>query len=323
MQEALLFVICPYHNSIGGPSATLFFFNKKRIKMKLAQLSLIVTDDCNFNCTYCFQEKGKQYMTKETIKKTIDFFYPFLAEDTYIIFYGGEPMLAFEQIKYAVSHFREKNKDINKKLTYSVTTNGSLVDEEALEYFNRHGFSLMLSYDGFTQDTARQPGSSVLARELIEGMNQYPGITFSINSVFSLATLPHFSHSLREIVRLGGRDVTYNLSILEPWSDAALSLLESELQKLGSFLLHHYKETGDMPVSAFRSALPPKPAPPFATGRPSPATQRRMFACTAAKDRMAVSPEEKLWGCFLFYDNLKNKGDSEDCQIGIKLAVLQ
>jgi molybdenum cofactor biosynthesis enzyme MoaA len=42
--------------------------------MKLKSLCLIVTDDCNFHCDYCYKKKKKVYMTYSTAEKTLLFF---------------------------------------------------------------------------------------------------------------------------------------------------------------------------------------------------------------------------------------------------------
>lgn len=71
--------------------------------MKLARLTFILTDDCNYNCTYCVQEKGKNYLEPAAIEKAAVFFHPFFNETVHIPFYGGEPLLAFAAIRQAVS----------------------------------------------------------------------------------------------------------------------------------------------------------------------------------------------------------------------------
>ena len=43
--------------------------------MKLSSLTLIVTDDCNFECRYCYKTKRKKYMKYSTVKKSLVFFY--------------------------------------------------------------------------------------------------------------------------------------------------------------------------------------------------------------------------------------------------------
>jgi len=42
--------------------------------MKLQSLTLIVTDDCNFNCDYCYKPKRKNYMEYSLAEKALIFF---------------------------------------------------------------------------------------------------------------------------------------------------------------------------------------------------------------------------------------------------------
>jgi len=269
--------------------------------MKLANLSLIVTDDCNFNCSYCIQKKQKNYMSRDIIEQAVDFFYPFFIDDdeVCVVFYGGEPLLAFEQIEYAVSLIRGKNKTGKKKIVFSLASNGSSITGEILRFLNEHGFSVLLSYDGLAQERNRRPGTMLPMQKLIGRFLDpvYAGIEFSTNSVFTPATVSRLSDSLRHIVELGVPEVEFNLNIMEPWNRAALTMLEKELKKLSEYLLFVYKEKGIIPVVNYQEA------------KSSPG---KGFFCSAGRDRISVSPGGDVHGCFVFYDYLLDKEESED-----------
>jgi sulfatase maturation enzyme AslB (radical SAM superfamily) len=272
----------------------------ERVGMKFSQLAFIVTDDCNFNCSYCPQMKEKKYMKHSTIEKAIAFFYPFLKEETSISFCGGEPLLAFDKIKHAVSLLLEKNKGGEKKFSFFLTTNGSLVTDEMLEFFDGHHFDVLLSFDGLAQDI-RKPGSLVPTRELIRRIqgNTYPDITFSTNSVFSPATINYLSASLKYIIETGVTDLDFELAVNMPWYDAVLGALEQELTSLTDFLVSYYRQYGTIPVRNFRRKTP----------RTKNKKKLPCFICTAGRNRIAISPGELVWGCSLFHDYLKNKKD--------------
>jgi len=265
--------------------------------MKLSAFSFIVTDDCNFNCSYCFQNKEPKYMAPSTIEKTVTFFYPYFQEKTDIVFFGGEPLLTFDSVKHAVSLLLEMNKDKKKTFVFSLSTNGSPVTREMLDYFNRHRFDLQLSFDALTQDTARRAGSLDVMRELIRRILTYPDIEFSTNSVAVPGTVSSFSESMRYLVDAGVKNIDYSLSHTTPWDPAALETLESEMERLTDFLLTYYREIGVIPVTGFR---------------PPGDVQKKNFMCFGGKDRLAVSPDEDVWGCYAFHDYLKHKEESED-----------
>jgi uncharacterized protein len=275
----------------------------KGVGLKFSQLAFIVTDDCNFNCSYCRQIKDSSYMKRSTIEKVVEFFYPYLDEEAYIVFYGGEPLLAFDCIKYAVSLWQEKNRDRGEKLEFSLTTNGSLITDEILDFFDHHRFSVTLSFDGLAQDV-RKPGSMVPIRELIRHIqgNTYPGITFSTNSVFTPGTVSYLSASLKYIVESGVTNLLFDLAWDIPWDEAALMALEKELAGLTDFLISYYKEKGIIPVNHYRRSE----SPAKSTKNVS------CFACAAGFQRIAITPEENVWGCYLFHDYLKNREESSD-----------
>ena len=271
--------------------------------MEINNLTFIVTDDCNFNCSYCFQKKEKKTISNTTVETTVDYFYPFLSGDkTYIGFYGGEPLLAYEKIEYATLLLQEKNKKENKNLKFSVTTNGTLLTGTMLNFFNLHKFTLLLSFDGLTQEKGRKKGTLQQMVQLVKRIRDYPDINLEINSVFSPETITGFSESLRFMIELQGPEITFNISTMDEWGEADLETLRTELDRLGTFLLSYYKEKGTIPVKNFRFS-----------GKKEK-KKNAIFQCGAGRNRMAVTPEGKLWGCFLFHDYFKSRQDSSQYQ---------
>lgn len=265
--------------------------------MKISNFSFFVTDDCNYDCSYCPQKKEGKNMKSTTVEKAVTFFYPFFKQETDIIFFGGEPLLTFDMVKQAVFLLEEKNMQEQKKLTFHLSTNGSLLTRKRLDFFDRHGFSILLSFDGLGQDTAREPGSQVPTGELIRRIQTYPGIQLSINCVFTPGTTACLSDSVRYIIASGGSEIIISPSCIQLWDEAALLTLENELDRLTAFLLVYYKEKGMFPVTFFR---------------PPDGLSKKGFVCSGGRERLSVSPDENLWGCFVFHPYLKDKEGSDD-----------
>lgn len=270
-------------------------------EMEISNLTFIITDDCNFNCSYCFQKKEKKTITHEVIRKAVDFFYPHLKAQGRIQvgFYGGEPLLAFDKIQYAVKLLQEKNQEEtnkeNKKIQFAVTTNGSLLTDEMLQYFDSRRFNLVLSFDGLAQDSGRKSGTLEQMRALVKRIQGYPRINFEINSVFTPRTIRDFSRSLQYIVRQGDTPVTFNLNTMEEWNAAQLETLEKELTIIADYLVPIYRERGHIPVTNFGNHIP------------LPGKGVGIFRCSAGSKQMAVTPGGKLWGCYLFHDYFKTR----------------
>jgi len=128
---------------------------KEKLSDSLSQLILSVTEDCNFRCEYCMYsgsyENRRSHNKSNDLqwdiaKRAVDFFITNsnMSEFKSIGFYGGEALLRFKFIKKIVEYARS----IDPDLTYSITTNGSLLDEKILEFFQENNFRINLSFDG-------------------------------------------------------------------------------------------------------------------------------------------------------------------------------
>ncbi|MBN2112447.1 His-Xaa-Ser system radical SAM maturase HxsB [Candidatus Woesearchaeota archaeon] len=114
---------------------------------------VVVTLRCNMNCVYCHassvsQDKKGFDMDKDTAKKTVDFIFQSPSPNITIEFQGGEPLLNWEILKFIVGYAKQKNRTANKKLSFSVVTNLSMMDEEKMQYLIRERILVCTSLDG-------------------------------------------------------------------------------------------------------------------------------------------------------------------------------
>ncbi len=127
-------------------------------------LILNVTDRCNLRCKYCAfsgayhgqRVHGVDSMSLDTAMLAIDQFIARAGttlqnpEKTLAItFYGGEPLLEFDLIKEVLHQVHQiRYPAISRRITHSITTNGTLLDEEKLGLLAQYGVSLKISIDG-------------------------------------------------------------------------------------------------------------------------------------------------------------------------------
>ncbi|MEW6406525.1 MAG: radical SAM protein, partial [Chloroflexota bacterium] len=134
---------------------------------KLQVMYLVPTDNCNFDCKYCFiygdlpKPHAFTTMAPETADLAVDFFArtarnaPKLSDEEYrVVFYGGEPLLnkeiVYRAVKRLVRHEAE-GAFSPAMLTIVVVTNGSLVDDEFAKFAAQHAISVSVSLDGLEQ----------------------------------------------------------------------------------------------------------------------------------------------------------------------------
>jgi uncharacterized protein len=130
---------------------------KLLLDRKIESITLQLTQECNFRCSYCIYSGEKntkqrshssECMSWETAKKAIDFFleHSIDSESRSVGFYGGEPLLQFDLLKKVVEYSEEKLR--GKHLEFNITTNGSLLSAEVAEFFDLHNFTVFISLDG-------------------------------------------------------------------------------------------------------------------------------------------------------------------------------
>jgi uncharacterized protein len=70
------------------------------------------------------------------------------SETVSITFFGGEPLLNKPVLRFAIEYSQRLARLHGKNVSYSMTTNGTLLDDEVIGYIKRYNFGLMVSLDG-------------------------------------------------------------------------------------------------------------------------------------------------------------------------------
>ena len=118
-------------------------------------LSLAVAQKCNLACTYCYAQGGEFGGTAKTMSWPI-------ARDAVlrlldgaaqgarinISFLGGEPLVNRALIRQVTEFGVAVARTKQVHLGFSITTNGTLLDESDGEFFEEHGFAVTISIDG-------------------------------------------------------------------------------------------------------------------------------------------------------------------------------
>lgn len=106
-----------------------------RFAMNSVGMTIAPTMDCNFGCSYCFEERKSGKMSNEVIEKV----YELVESETKkgnaigVTWFGGEPMMAFELIKEMSHKFMKICKNNNVSYNASIVSNGYLLDLERVK----------------------------------------------------------------------------------------------------------------------------------------------------------------------------------------------
>jgi len=190
-------------------------------KVDITTLFLIVTDTCNLRCTYCYENleahSKRRTINYEDIVRAVDYFLEIAsAKEPKIFFYGGEPMLAWRNVRRCIEYVRSR---YGQNVSMQVTTNGTIKTDELFEVCRQYNVGVAVSIDGPAAITnITRPGKGVglnvfesavgLLRKLREAKIDYA----------ALCTIPRFSaEHLDEIVNFfiaeDVRNLTFNLEL--------------------------------------------------------------------------------------------------------------
>lgn len=113
---------------------------------KINRIYLMLGSACNFHCKYCLQCDMKPNSNKHMSDKLKKYLWKLVAYKMQstpirIMFWGGEPLLYFEQIKEIVKIYKNN-------FAYTIISNGSLLTKEKVDFINNNKITFILSHDG-------------------------------------------------------------------------------------------------------------------------------------------------------------------------------
>lgn len=133
---------------------------KKSISNKIEEtavspmgVTLMIIQECNLQCTYYYGEGGEYQdrgkMSLDIAKKSIDFLIANTKNKNLLVcFLGGEPMMNFQLIQDVVAYCEEYEKKQELHFRYTITTNGTIWNEEVEEFFRKNQFTVQISIYG-------------------------------------------------------------------------------------------------------------------------------------------------------------------------------
>jgi len=121
----------------------------------LSTLVLEVAQDCNLRCTYCYADGGTYgavpcLLAPGTARRAVRYLLDSSGDRDHVtlIFFGGEPLLNMQAIRAATSEAITYGRKMGKKVRFSLTTNGTLLDPEIVAFLHANRVSIAVSMDG-------------------------------------------------------------------------------------------------------------------------------------------------------------------------------
>lgn len=199
----------------------------------VSSLDIDICDVCNFSCIYCYHHDMNGHRMPEKTIDTIVEAIPKTEKPFNINFFGGEPLLALDRIKYFIRKCEEN--DLNMK--YGLTSNLSMLNDDIVAYMRYKKISIHCSIDGNPeiQDTQRpkhggQPTSHIIESKVKYALKITPNDT--VRMTILKKNLPHYYDSVKYMFNtLGFASCAPVLVAEENWSKEDWDVLDEQLRK--------------------------------------------------------------------------------------------
>lgn len=319
--------------SSGHPGGT-----RERSDVAISGIWLNISKVCNLNCRYCFVppvkddagKKESQWMTKEIAQKAIILLGKLWKKyknnrPASIVFFGGEPLLNFKVFEHSVYFAREWTRISNIPFLFSLSTNGTLLNQKFIDFFRTEHVALQVSLDG-------SRASNDYNRKFHSGTGSYKTIMSNVKRLFSV--ISPASVNIRSTIAKGAAPLSATIGFfieegfkriefkfMSDNNQSGAGVKESELEML--------RKDADAAVDALMKARSfGVNIQPFQEHLMSLKRKHwRNFICGAGKNVISVDTEGWIYPCHRFHGNpgyrISHVTGSFDSSISREFAGLQ
>lgn len=265
----------------------------------VTNIELFLTENCNLRCGYCFVKRKNfhQRMSLETGLKAIDFLFEYSYDrtDLHIIFFGGEPLLEYSNVQKLIEYSEKKSLDTGKGISFSMTSNALLLDEEKITWLNSHKLMVLLSIDGIEHihDKHRvTPDGKGSFRRIMEKIPMLKRTQGWLGS--RMTVLPDSVEFLFEGVRVlsdaGINQFIIGIAHNDDWTQTNMGILREQMLKVGEFARNMAEAGNPIRVSVLEHD----------TKEAEADAEDINWGCYAGKNSVAVSTDGYLYPCSRF-----------------------
>ena len=174
-----------------------------KLKDNLSSIVLEITQECTLRCEYCIYSGNYKnvrthsncHMTQEMVKQSLDYYaeHSKQSQNIAISFYGGEALMRFDIVKYAVTYAKEIF--LNKSLSFRISSNGTTLTQSIIEWLNENqDIEVVVTVNGFSHDRYRKfpngEGSLETILKNLRGIRQhYPNLWNRIHFLANIVSL--------------------------------------------------------------------------------------------------------------------------------------
>lgn len=269
-------------------------------------LDIDVTEGCNLGCIYCFKsELYAKHMSLLTMKRAFDWLVEAsgVASSVNCNFMGGEPTLRWKEIKQFCIWARRKGASLGKKVTFSMTSNLTLWNDDIRAFVDEYGFGVLMSIDGCpeVQDAQRpalngKPMSATVEKWAKSMLRTRPRST-------ARSTLhPKFVHKFYDNIvylhAIGFQEIAIANTNYSEWTEGHFRQLQAEMMKVVDYLADAHQSGRTVTLTVLNYYLDKLLR--YRKVSNDDAIQFQKAPCGAGKGYLMIDYTGDIWPCHRF-----------------------
>jgi uncharacterized protein len=273
----------------------------------ITAIDLDVTVECNLRCTYCFKEKWTEHMEEQVAYDAMVWFIHASGDSDKlsVALMGGEPLLRFKLIKKMVPFAKRRAAQHGKEIHFSMTTNGTLVTDEVIQFWHEWNMGFHTSIDGTpdiqdrNRPTTGGKGSARLVEKAVPRILSYQRNTTARSTVVP-SNAGALVASYKYFRSLGYVDIAFVPGGQNLWTDDDIRIYEEQFREVAELMMDDLRAG---------NAVNLKGMDDYAKGRAR--GHRHPHPCGAGRGMVLVDIHGDLWPCHRW-----NKQTQADWRIG-------
>ena len=282
--------------------------------LRVLTTTLCLTHNCTLRCKYCYA--GRKYshaMSKETARKAIDISIEEanrLGRALDLSFFGGEPLMEWELLQWCYEYLESRKAKLPAPPRYGITTNGTLLTAEKLEWMAERNFLIGISIDGSAamhntnRCYANGLGSHADVARAVELLNEHPTIRTKAICVVTPNNVHLLAEGVQWIAEHFKKEIGLNIDYWSEWSDEQFEILSEQYQRVAELVLQSYRNGNPIHLSNIDNKIQSHIHEPKSTDN--------CAQCTIGEREIGVTVDGNFFPC----SRLVGIGDEEQLNFG-------
>ena len=219
-----------------------------------------MTTACNFKCSYCYEDYNNSYqLNEESLRETLNFIFNYGENEKISLdFLGGEPLLKKELIYKCIDYIKTYHP--YRIVEYYITTNGSLIDDNFVNFMKENKFHVRLSFDG-------NKLSYELNRISVDGESRYEkilenlqmiknsGLSYEVRMTITHNTIPYMYENVKFLHENGLSNIGMIMDVRLNISENLKKEFKTQVEKIVDYYIQEYDKNTKLTIDQFDGKL--------------------------------------------------------------------